>query len=317
MLHDQFKRKAPTGLYDPGLPRPEKQILALYRKKNSKVIDKKEKGDAGVSSPSNEKGDGNTTEIKSEDPVALEKTHPSNAAENAMRDDRKHTENKRRILDQPKPKTPKDTIRPLAGIPIPGINLEFYQIYRDPTDGFPFKVEVACPDGRGSPRGKRWVLQLFESKAVPKLYRFGPVYFGKEGDRYRLGRGSSADRPKELAMMEFKHFFSKKTGIKWEERLLKASERQRGYVFRYHLPAPGEPVGYIPSKYMPGKSEGIQTREQRDSRIPACATRESVSSRKRKRDDTAGPQLVEAAARNSHKKTAAFDDVRTFTNAHP
>ncbi|ROW12354.1 hypothetical protein VMCG_00407 [Cytospora schulzeri] len=311
LLHDQLKKKAPTNLYHPGKPRAAEKILALYKRKQPKAINKKVQADAEAGTPSRTKDDMDTTEKENEDSVVLVKSHVSTSAGNRRKGDEDPGENMRPSSFQHMPKVPKDGTPKMVGISHPRIKLDSHQIYKDPTDGFLFQVEISRADGYGDPRGKRWLLQLLETKETPKLYRFTSIYFKYAGAPPNKGRGSGADLQKDLAMKEFKDFFSRKTGFKWEERLLKASKQYKGCVFQYHLPVPGEPVGYIHPKYMPGKAKDTQSRDQNDYDTLARDIREHVPSLKRKRAATAEFKAAQA----TQKKTAAFDDVSTANNA--
>ncbi|KUI65619.1 hypothetical protein VM1G_00176 [Cytospora mali] len=187
---------------------------------------------------------------------------------------------------------------------------DLYRIYKDPTDGFPYQVEVSCPDKDGNPRGKRWILQLLESKATPRLYIFSTIHFKTAGAHPISGPGSDAARLKDLAIKEFQGFFFSKTGIMWKERLLKASAEQqhKDHKFRYYPPAPGEPAGYVHPKYMPGKADDNESWGQGDSNAFVRDARKSEFSLKRKRDDLVESQLAKPI-NATRKKTTAFDDV--------
>lgn len=309
MLYDQLKRKAPTHLYHPGNPRPNDKILDLYKKNKPNGSKDKAQTDPAVRSSGKKKGDGSTTEKRIEDQAVVENRQPSNAAENGRKGDEKPTENKIPGFIERNPKASKKGTRRVDGKPRAQTASDIGRIYKDPTDGFEFNVNICGSDRYGNPRGTRWLLRIFEQVASPRLYKFDPRFLEKEGAQPRpCGHCSYIFRPKELAMKEFEDFFLSKTGLKWEDRLLKSGERQRGNKFTYYAPAPGEPVGYIPSKYMPGKSGNTKSRGRNDYSLGSVDARKHVPSLKRKRDDTVESKLAKAA-RATNKRTAAFDDV--------
>lgn len=302
LLYDQFKKKAPTSLYHPGQCRPVNEILALYRKKSK--AGRRAWKDATASNPDRKEDDGNATKKESENPVVLQEIQRSKPKDKYAAVVEQKNASVSPGNEGLQPNASGGGMRDVLGIPHSQVDHRLYKILKDPTDGFPFKVEICRPDECGNPRGKKWVLQLFESKSTPNFYKFGPVHFEREGARHRHGRGSAQARPKDLAMNEFKDFFAAKTGIKWEERLLRADDRRKGRGYRYHPPAPGESVGYIHPK-----SAG-----EADSDALAGNSREPVSSLKRKRGDDSDEARPVKAAKVAHK-TAAFDDVRTARTA--
>lgn len=188
---------------------------------------------------------------------------------------------------------------------------ELEQIHRDPTDGFPYIFKIRYHDKHGHRRDEGWWLRIFEQSAHPNLYKFMPMYQTGRGG-FIKGRASGVYRPKLCAMKEFEVFFLKRTGITWEKRLLSPGDSQRGMSYRYRPPEPGQPVGYVPSKYIPPEYEGAKSRFQNRPRRDSLISQKSVPSQKRKREDTKDtvePQLAKAA-RVTNGNTRAYDDVR-------
>lgn len=307
LLYDQLRRKAPTKLYHPGQFRNDKEISALYRQKEPKSITKKKQADRAISCPS-KKGDGKSTENGLKDPAVFGNGQLSKTAWNGRNDHGESNENEKLSCNEHNSKASSGGKRQMDGKPHGYITSDIVQIHEDPTDDFPFNVKICCTDRYGNPQGEGWFLRLFEQKASPKLYKFSPVQFAQGGSVLRHGRTSGIYQSKCLAMKEFEGFFARKTGIKWEERLLYAGERKRGSKYRYYAPAPGEPVGYIPSWYMRGHAKDTEIQDQNGHNPVSREARDHCSSKKRKRDDWA--QLQPAKAAKSTGMTGAYDDVR-------
>ncbi|KAK3944285.1 hypothetical protein QBC46DRAFT_441987 [Diplogelasinospora grovesii] len=128
------------------------------------------------------------------------------------------------------------------------VNTNLYHIYQDATY-FRYEVTLARDDTA------RYVL-------FPHLYWFAAKFYKRKGDTnphfYR-----PSDCPglfgKEFA--EFKGFFYKKSGVEWDQRLVKwhwqGQRRGRWGVmdgktnFGYTPPTGGKPVGWVPARYIP------------------------------------------------------------------
>ena len=79
-------------------------------------------------------------------------------------------------------------------------------------------------------------LQLFESNAKPHLYWFAAKYLKKKGDSMpSFFRCSQTPGLFDREFAHFRFFFHKKTGITWDERLIKAGAMGERY-FRYDPP---------------------------------------------------------------------------------
>lgn len=312
MLYDQFKRKAPTRLYHPGKPRPKKAILALYSR--PRRASKEVKADTNVNSQDKKEDKSNVAKVDYERPALLEDGQ-------GTKGDGKKTEHKPpSVVKQKQAQSPQenraqgpkalDKARPqLAGIPHAHAPSGAYHIYRDPRDGFPYQVEISRRDDRGNPRGKRWVLQLFESKSSPKDYRFAPVLFERQGDRHKVARVSEAAGPLHAAMREFENFFASRTGVRWEDRLAKrAVEQPNSQMFTYYPPAPGEPpVQAGPRHTRPAAAESTNLRWQGVSAVLAGGSPGPVSSLKRKASEPVGLGGSKAPKVAHTRRTSAFD----------
>ena len=263
--------------------------MALYRK--TPVVTRKVQADTDISSQGREKTDGNVKKTDAECPIVSKDAHGREGDKTSTQNKPPNIVKHIQTPSSPKQKEPatkkgvresnalRDEKPQLAGIPHKHVPSGEYHIYRDPIDNFLYQVEVSCPDECGNPRGKRWVLQLFQSKSAPKDYRFGPVISEKQGARPKIYNGSGKAQTKHAAMKEFEDFFARRTGIKWAERLHQSARKQSsGHEFTYYPPAPGEPIAHANPRYRPKEVEGVYRRQQSD----ADALR-AVTSLKRKR----------------------------------
>ncbi|KAI9742237.1 MAG: hypothetical protein M1818_004137 [Claussenomyces sp. TS43310] len=89
----------------------------------------------------------------------------------------------------------------------------------------------------------KFTIYLFESNALPRLYKVGAKYTTKGKATQWLGEGYF-DKPFFDAFKEFKALFKEKTGDEWDGRCdgLKLNPP----YFRYVLPLDRKPVGILP-----------------------------------------------------------------------
>ncbi|SPQ26141.1 e3e54035-b881-4713-b636-979b6256acb3 [Thermothielavioides terrestris] len=114
------------------------------------------------------------------------------------------------------------------------VNPYLYHLYRDYTF---FEYQV-----------------LHESNnPKPHLYWFVARFYKKKGDpQPKVHRPSHAPGifAREFAL--FESFFQIKTGIPWEQRLIKAGTTSKSF-FQYQPPTGGKPVGWVPKQYLPAE----------------------------------------------------------------
>ncbi|KAK5653095.1 hypothetical protein OQA88_9193 [Cercophora sp. LCS_1] len=131
------------------------------------------------------------------------------------------------------------------------VNSNLYHHYHDSTF-FRYEVTISKEDGA------RYVMSLYESNAKPHLYWFVAKFYKRKGDSQpHFYRPSATPQLFKREFTEFETFFYKKTGVKWEQRLVRpAGMGPVGRLFfRYEIPKGGKPVGYVPEKFMPIEEE--------------------------------------------------------------
>lgn len=83
-------------------------------------------------------------------------------------------------------------------------------------------------------------IQLWESNARPHLYWFTAKFLRKKGDSQpKFYRPSPCSGVMNAEMGHFKHFFRVKTGLEWQDRVLKQGT-QPATCFHYSPPVSGE-----------------------------------------------------------------------------
>ncbi|AEO69622.1 uncharacterized protein THITE_2120280 [Thermothielavioides terrestris NRRL 8126] len=113
---------------------------------------------------------------------------------------------------------------------------DLYHLYRDYTF-FEYQVVLTRDDEEAGIQGERYVLTLHESNnPKPHLYWFVARFYKKKGDpQPKVHRPSHAPGifAREFAL--FESFFQIKTGIPWEQRLIKAGTTSKSF-FQYQPP---------------------------------------------------------------------------------
>ncbi|KAK4242411.1 hypothetical protein C8A03DRAFT_29342 [Achaetomium macrosporum] len=154
-------------------------------------------------------------------------------------------------------------------------NPSFYHIYCDHTF-FRYEVVLTKDDESAGIQGQRYILTLHESNNTqPYLYWFVARFYKEKGDtQAKIYRPSHAPGVFAREFALFESFFHKKTGVPWEERLMKAGTTDKSF-FQYQLPVSvlaseevderqqayfnmnvqtgGKPVGWVPAEYIPGE----------------------------------------------------------------
>ncbi len=124
------------------------------------------------------------------------------------------------------------------------VNAGLYHIYRDSTY-FAYKITLTRDDAEAGIEGERYLLHLYESNAKPSLYYFAAKHYRKKGDSHsQVFRPSSTPRLLDIELTHFEDFFYKKTGVKWDKRLVTTAP-PGGRYFTYRPPTGGKPVGEI------------------------------------------------------------------------
>ncbi|KAI0122104.1 hypothetical protein F4814DRAFT_446046 [Daldinia grandis] len=124
------------------------------------------------------------------------------------------------------------------------INTNLYHVYRDGTY-FPYEITLTRNDKENGNVGQKYQLYLWESNAKPHLYLFAAKFHKKPRDNR-----PSIHRPRETpvllegALRDFRMFFYRKTGIRWDDRVAKAGTTDKS-KFQYQPPTGGKPVGTL------------------------------------------------------------------------
>ncbi|KAK1769225.1 hypothetical protein QBC33DRAFT_347514 [Phialemonium atrogriseum] len=115
------------------------------------------------------------------------------------------------------------------------VNSNLYHTYTDATY-FRYEITLTRDDAEEEIKGQRYTLYLFESNARPHLYLFAAKLYKKHRDpQPNFFRPSQTPQSFSTEFDRFKSFFRKKTGIEWDERLIKARTADKGH-FSYSPP---------------------------------------------------------------------------------
>jgi hypothetical protein len=227
-LWDYHKRRAPPELYHPGHVRDGEAISALFRKgeKKAKSVEKvalpaadsaavsgaddasaveeaAETGSEQVATPeekSSQKSSGDQDSPKSSGSGEGKGTivfdhikRLGNPATNESDEPAGKPENGARVKDQ-----------------APPVDLSRFTIYRD--DSGLYQAEVRK-------QGRRYILELYESKSAPKTYLFGTRVYQKPGSSTCVRHfPSKTPRDKEHELERFKSRYWRCTGKRWGQR---------------------------------------------------------------------------------------------------
>ncbi|KAL6414720.1 hypothetical protein AUP68_01252 [Ilyonectria robusta] len=122
------------------------------------------------------------------------------------------------------------------------VNTNFFHIYID-RDFFPYQIELTRDDEVAGEFGQKYTLCLWESDAKPRLYWFTAKFLKKRGNSQPSYHRPSPCSGKWRAEMDlFMEFFRIKTGVDWEDRVIKMETMPTSF-FQYAPPAGGKPVG--------------------------------------------------------------------------
>ncbi|OHE96082.1 hypothetical protein CORC01_08619 [Colletotrichum orchidophilum] len=127
------------------------------------------------------------------------------------------------------------------------IHPDLFRIWKDKSS-FEYKVDLfRTSEDEDGALHEKYELYLFESHASkPHMYWFGAKLFHKKDDGKWHERG--IERPNISSSLfkteyaRFRKFFELKTGIRWEDRVIKAGTREK-ILFSYSPPTDGKPVG--------------------------------------------------------------------------
>ncbi|KAK7415865.1 hypothetical protein QQX98_005554 [Neonectria punicea] len=122
------------------------------------------------------------------------------------------------------------------------VNTNFFHIYID-REFFPYQIDLTRDDEAAGEFGQRYTLCLWESDAKPHLYWFTAKFLKKKGNSQPSYHRPSPCSGKWRAEMDlFMEFFRIKTGIDWEDRVVKMNTMETSF-FQYTPPTGGKPVG--------------------------------------------------------------------------
>ncbi|KAH8122001.1 hypothetical protein FP744_10003232 [Trichoderma asperellum] len=122
------------------------------------------------------------------------------------------------------------------------VNTNLFHIYID-REFFSYQIDITRDDDEKGELGQRYTLYLWESNAKPHLYWFTAKFIKKKGDSQpRFHRPSPCSGPWRREMDLFMDFFRIKTGIEWQDRVLKQNTMPNSF-FQYSPPTGGKPVG--------------------------------------------------------------------------
>ncbi|KAL6901717.1 hypothetical protein GGI43DRAFT_433761 [Trichoderma evansii] len=122
------------------------------------------------------------------------------------------------------------------------VNTNLFHIYID-REFFSYQIDITRDDNTKGELGQRYTLYLWESNAKPHLYWFTAKFIKKKGDSQpRFHRPSPCSGPWRREMDLFMDFFHIKTGIEWQDRVLK-QKTMPNLLFQYSPPTGGKPVG--------------------------------------------------------------------------
>ncbi|RCI15895.1 hypothetical protein L249_3007 [Ophiocordyceps polyrhachis-furcata BCC 54312] len=116
-----------------------------------------------------------------------------------------------------------------------------FHVYRD-RELFAYSIDL-IRGGGGDEDEQRYTLCLWESNAKPHLYWFTAKFLKRRGDsRPSYHRPSRCSGKWRHEMLLFADFFRLKTGIEWQDRVLR-EKTMSGSYFHYAPPVGGKPVG--------------------------------------------------------------------------
>ncbi|KAF3769951.1 hypothetical protein M406DRAFT_66406 [Cryphonectria parasitica EP155] len=157
--------------------------------------------------------------------------------------------------------------------------------FKDDKDQFQYCIELKNGDSR-------WMLKLetSTSHSVKKMYRvWAGLYDTSPRARCQQTRGPTRDF--QEAMDHFKTFFQRKSGYRWDERLLRAGKDQPEW--HYQAPAEGKPTGTVPPEYTPGHPKCVKVEKLAPLNLHGliCRTKEDAANNPQhpmeaKKDDT-------------------------------
>ncbi|KAF7538435.1 hypothetical protein G7Z17_g12641 [Cylindrodendrum hubeiense] len=122
------------------------------------------------------------------------------------------------------------------------VNTNFFHIYTD-RDFFSYQINLTRDDETAGEFGQKYTLCLWESDAKPHLYWFTAKFLKKRGNSQpSYHRPSPCSGKWRVEMDLFMEFFRIKTGVDWEDRVIKTKTMPNS-LFQYAPPTGGKPVG--------------------------------------------------------------------------
>ncbi|KAL7900855.1 hypothetical protein HDV63DRAFT_402251 [Trichoderma sp. SZMC 28014] len=120
------------------------------------------------------------------------------------------------------------------------VNTNLFHIYID-REFFSYQIDITRDDDEKGELGQRYTLYLWESNAKPHLYWFTAKFMKKKGDSQpSFHRPNSCSGPWRREMHLFMDFFRIKTGIEWQDRVLRQQTMPNSF-FQYSPPSRGLP----------------------------------------------------------------------------
>ncbi|KAI0841765.1 hypothetical protein F5Y06DRAFT_307690 [Hypoxylon sp. FL0890] len=190
-------------------------------------------------------------------------------------------------------------------------NPNLNHIYRDETF-FPYEITLTRDDEEGGNVGQRYVLYLWESNSKPYLYRFMAKFYKKPRDsRPTIHRPRETPGPLQRELDDFKHFFRKKCGIKWDDRIAKAGTTPKN-KFQYQPPTGGKPVGIVENP--PPETWSIFGNGNVTAPAPAPAANHENLTNKRKHEADQDERAGKEKRQRRDAAPSPSSDLRTLKN---
>lgn len=225
-LLDYHKRKAPPELYHPRDVRDGEAISALFRKTEKKCRPVKEKSRTATESTAmSGEDEARAGEAAEDGPNRLatseeeriqrksEKKEPPKPSYFGERKVSKAVDDTKRLGNPVSNKSDKAARKPEDGVKHekiePSVDLSRFIIYRD--DIGPYQTEVFY-------KGRRHVLELYESRSAPKTYLFSSGVYPKPASSKCIRHfPSKTPRDKERELRKFKSYFWRMTEKRWRQ----------------------------------------------------------------------------------------------------
>lgn len=276
---DYQGRKAPPSLYHPGNPRDGDAIAEIFKPSEKKVKAAKKKVAPAEADSTAAEGDDNvgatdeTAETGMKRLTISEEESPPKASgdEELPKSSEAGVGNGTEVTGDTKlgsTAVNKESGKPTGKLgksarskdQEPPVDLNLYVICK--YESGLHQVELCKPGTDGNTRGSRWILELYESKSIPRTYLFGATKYPTPGSstciRHFPGK---APGEKEREFERYKSFFRKCTGVEWHQR--------------DSMPSTGP--YYYPSPAVTGKKIGSASHENKSNELEGEKSRDPMS----------------------------------------